>query len=341
MKKLLILSLIFVTILVLAACSSKEPAKTSTSGAEAYPFVSGGSLATTTSKAPVTTAAPITTLPEIDMDALYKKVFEDTSVYLGGSELFMDDKSLPELDYENKEAIFYIGKGGINPNLDIMYNKYSVWKVKGITSEIFGSTDNCKYSIRIVSQAPYAKYVQILDYYHTKYLDVLLDNLTYDTANSLPVKDELIEVLRISDGNYTYRVYEDMSLYRESGKKGDPLMKSDISVDMPYIYAMYVANEIYQMKRTSDLAPRYVMNADRGNEKPITEINTINDRGEKSSTYYILDDGRVYSDIGTVAEFSEYGMDKWGFFLRADIRAYYDDAIKNGILMDIIYPHNK
>ena len=336
MKKLLILSLIFVTILVLAACSSKEPAKTSTSGAEAYPFVSGGSLAKATSKAPVTTSAPITTLPEIDMDALYKKVFEDTSVYLGGSEL----KEIKDPDPSKNEILFYIqySKDPSPSNFNFEITEY--YTVKDISSDIIGECD--KYSVKLHTQSvsPY-RYTQIKDYYHSAYIDVLLTNLTYQEALTNPTEIKLFKVLTINDGENLYTVYNDMSLYKSNGD-GSKLLKADQTVDMPYLYMMANVNEFSsdtlfteytQSKKEYKFG--YLCNSDKNLGK-VTEKYTVKDSRGKDRIYYLTENGTLYTETASRGSFHEDGTYIAVFVNYGDNKRYYLNAKESGIFDELI-----
>lgn len=339
MKKLLILSLIFVMILFLEACSKKEPAQTTTpltslsisdTSTSAIKNITTSDPLISTTTPVTTTLPPVTTLPEIDMEALYKKIFDEQSELIGTDM----NKEYPDPDFENNEALFYYSKI-INSSAQAS-SEFRIWKVKGITSDKCGTLKESKYRIQREIQHAIPVETDILDYYHTKYLEVLLENLTYTTASGLPSSQKdnkkLVKVLTIYDGSSTYIIYDDMSLYKKNDSGKNPIMKADQTVDLPYLYMMACANDCSRNYYNDYGASNIYINKKSGFDNVYAEI-----KSDSGKHFLLCKDKTIYQKLDDWIEICTNGMIEDGFFgYIADITVVRKDAYEHGFIDDLI-----
>lgn len=313
MKKNFITLLLAALLVILISCHDKDPSAVPPSS---------------TSLTSASTA--ITTLPEIDMNDLLEKVINNHSRYLGSDA----SAELQDPDKNQGEVIFYIGKG--EPDEITGYREsYQIWMVSGVTTKLYGDFD--KYKVELHRQSPLSLPIKITDYFHTKYLDLLFENLKFEKADSYPDGKECLKILSIYANDLSYDVYEDMKIYC---KNNDSISVSSTPVDMPYLYMMGVVNTIsgnliedYDFKGDFSYTYGKTLNEDKNFGKTVDEI-TVKENG-KEITYYITESGTVYRRLSSQASFHPDGYKFAEYTFIGDVILYYPDAVNNGFLASL------
>ena len=291
----------------------------------------------TTTKEPETTTTPITDRltmpmpaldpePVIDMDALYRKVFENHSKRYNLNET----PELKDLDKSTDPVIMYFLT--FVPETKIFEDK--IWIIEGVSADVANGLLE-KYSVDPCdSNTTYAEhFVYVHGYYHTAYLDVLFKNVTFEKTDKMPDIRELTRLAKIrGDENHPdryYYAYEDMKLYYE---ENGVVYRSVQNVDSPYLHIIpYLYH--YQWQAGSIIA----FNTDL-DEEGIPKKVTVEESDGNFLEYSIYPSGKVYSEIidkaiGTDSEVPEIKISLLGeyraYFPTEELfRATYGDKIK-------------
>ena len=225
--------------------------------------------------------------PVIDMDELYRKVFENQSKHY----TFEEAPSLEDLDRSQDPLLLYFQYFHPQQGAQILDK---VWVIEGATSS-FADGLLQKYSISSCNGPKGGhKFDFVSGYYHSAYLDVLFKNLTFEAVEKIP--DDLIRfaIIKGDENNpdRSYSAYEDMKLYYEE----DGVIYCSVqNVDSPYLHMMaraYWAKESNWDVLTAGIAV-YNLNLD---ESKATKKVTVKESNQ-DITYCIYPDGKVYSEV--------------------------------------------
>ena len=291
----------------------------------------------TTTKEPETTTTPITDQltmpmpaldpePVIDMDALYRKVFENHSKRYNLNET----PELKDLDKSTDPVIMYFLT--FVPETKIFEDK--IWIIEGVSADVANGLLE-KYSVDPCNNftSPADFFIKVHGYYHTAYLDVLFKNVTFEKTDKMPDVRELTRLAKIKgDENHPdryYYAYEDMKLYYE---ENGVVYRSVQNVDSPYLHVIpYLYH--YQWQVGSIIA----LNTDPDEEGTPKKV-TVEESDGNLLEYSIYPSGKVYSQVidkvlATHNEVPELKIALWGEYRRyfpteEHFRAFYEGKIK-------------
>lgn len=228
MKKVLVTIVLCLAMVLAVACG--DPATSPTPSA--IPSLSP-SPSTTPSPSPSVSPSPSPgpdPEPVIDTAELYQKVFVNQSVQYTVAEA-PDYDELDSTKDEVSLALYYYGN---QPEDAELLDK--VWVVEGVSTDFAdGMLD--KYVISPCYYMNLGPSIEVSGYYHSAYLDVLFENVTFETVEE--VTAGAIKMVALTDRNSApnrvYVAYDDMKLYYE---EEGLLYRSEQSVDVAYLHMM-------------------------------------------------------------------------------------------------------
>lgn len=225
--------------------------------------------------------------PVIDMDELYRKVFENQSVRYTIEEA----PNLEDLDRSKDPLLLYFQYFHPQEGIQI-FDK--IWVIEGATSS-FADGLLQKYSITSCNGPKTGhKFNFVSGYYHSAYLDVLFKNLIFEKVDKVPDDLTRFAIIKGDENNpdRSYSAYENMKLYYE---ENGVVYCSVQNVDSPYLHMMaraYWAKESNWDVLTAGITV-YNLNID---ESKATKKVTVKESNQ-DITYCIYPDGKVYSEI--------------------------------------------